>query len=311
VAVGLANRVPLSLNNNSFGLFIDGRQSSQADRPFDTEGAYVDERYADAMGLKLLAGRGIEAADRDEGRRVAVITQTMAQRYWPGDPANALGREFRLRWGGDPYRVVGVVGDYKVITPGEAPKAYLHLPLGRRESFGSFIVRTRSPAAGMVSRLERELRALDANIVFLETGTIRDLADVRLFPVRAAAWLIGAFGGLALLVAAVGLYGVISYSVSRRIRELGIRKALGARQSQLVGMVLREGMFLAAVGTVIGAALAAAAAQALSSVLFVGAFDVVSFGVAFAVLGLVALAAHAIPARRATRVDPMVALRSE
>jgi ABC-type antimicrobial peptide transport system permease subunit len=112
------------------------------------------------------------------------------------------------------------------------------------------------------------------------------------------------------VVAAVGLYGVIAYSVSRRVREIGIRKALGAQSGQLVGMVLGEGMLLVAIGGVIGAVLAAAIARFLSSVLFVGPFDAVSFGIAFGVLALVALIANALPARRAARVDPMVALRS-
>jgi hypothetical protein len=235
----------------------------------------------------------------------------MAQRYWPGEPSAALGREFRLRWGAEPYRVVGVVADYKVDTPGEAPKPYIHLPFGRQEMFGQYVVRTSAPAADMVGTLERELRVLDPNLVFLDTGTLRELADVRLFPVRAGAWLIGAFGLLALAVAAVGLYGVIAYSVSRRVREIGIRKALGARPLELVRMVLSEGMTLVAVGGLIGGVLALGAARVLSSVLFVGAFDLASFALAFSVLAFVALVANAVPARRAARVDAMVALRQE
>jgi ABC-type antimicrobial peptide transport system permease subunit len=122
--------------------------------------------------------------------------------------------------------------------------------------------------------------------------------------------LIGAFGALALIIAAVGLYGVIGYLVSRRVREIGIRKAIGAQPSQLVTMVLREEMMLVAIGGVIGAAFAAATARLLSSVLFVAPFDVMSFAIAFGVLPVVALLANAVPARRAARVDPMVALRS-
>ena len=308
-AVGLTSRLPLSLNNNGFSVFIDGQPTTD-NRPRAIDGAYVDERYLDALRLELLAGRGIEAADRDENRRVAVITSAMAQRYWPGQPDQALSREFRLREGGEPYRVVGVVSDYKIDTPGEQPKAYLHLPFGRQQSFGNYVVRTSSPAKAMVPTLQRELRALDPNLVFLDRGSMRDMADVRLFPVRAGAWLIGAFGALALVVAAVGLYGVIGYSVSRRTREIGIRKALGARPGQLVGMVLSEGMVLVAIGGVIGAAFAGALARLLSSVLFVAPFDLVSFATAFAVLVVVALIANAVPARRAARVDPMVALRS-
>ena len=308
-AVALTSRLPLSLNNNGFSVFIPGRETAD-NRPIAIDGAYVDERYFDALRIKLLAGRTIEPADRDERRRVVVITSAMAQRYWPGEPEAALGREFRLREGGDLYRVVGVVADYKVDTPGERPKAYIHLPFSRAESFGNYIVRTSVTASGMVPVLQRELRTLDPDLVFLDRGTLRGLADVRLFPVRAGAVLIGAFGALALIVAAVGLYGVIGYSVSRRIREIGIRKALGARNGQLLGMVLGEGMVLVAIGGVIGAALAGAAARVLSSALFVGPFDVVSFAIAFGVLAFVALLANAVPARRAARVDPMVALRS-
>ncbi|HUQ82999.1 MAG TPA: ABC transporter permease [Gemmatimonadaceae bacterium] len=308
-AVGLASRLPLSLNNNGFTLFIAGRETPD-NRPIAIDGAYVDERYFDALQLKMLAGRNIEAADRDERRRVAVISRAMAERFWPGQPENALTREFRLREGGETYRVVGVVQDYKVDTPGEQAKSYLHLPLGRQDTYGNFVVRTSVPANAMVPVLQRELRALDPELVFVEKGTMRDLADVRLFPVRAGAVLIGAFGALALVVAAVGLYGVIGYSVSRRVREIGIRKAIGAQPGQLVAMVLGEGMRLVAVGGVIGIGFAAALARVLSSVLFVGPFDVVSFAVAFGVLAFVALLANALPARRAARVDPMEALRS-
>ena len=307
--VAQASRVPLSLNNNGFSVFIDGHQASASDEPYAVDGAYVDERYNEAMGLRLILGRGIDAADRDQQRRVAVITESMARRYWPD--REALGRDFRLRFDGEPWRVIGVVADYKVNTPGETPKSYIHLPLGRNDSFTNYIVRTRLPAEPLVATFERELRTIDPNLVFLDTGTFRELADVRLFPVRAGAWLIGAFGLLALAVAAVGLYGVIGYSVSRRVREIGIRKALGAESREVVGMVMKEGMVLVFVGGVTGAGLAALASRALSGVLYVGPFDVPSFAMAFAVLAAVAALANAVPAWRASRVDPMIALRHD
>jgi hypothetical protein len=259
------------------------------------------------MDLEVISGRGIEVADREENRRVAVVTQAMAERYWPDE--DPLGREFRTSWGGTPYQVVGVVENYKVDTPGEAPKPYLHFPLRRESTFANFMIRTATPAAELVPRMEQELRSLDPDLVFLETGTARGLAEVRLFPIRAGAWLIGAFGALALALAAVGLYGVIGYSVSRRVREIGIRKALGAETSSVVGMVLRQGMVLVTIGGIVGAVLGGLSARFLSSVLYVGAFDAVSFALAFAVLASVAALANWIPARRASRVDPMVALR--
>ena len=308
-AVGLTSRLNLSLNNNGFGLFIDGHQTSGTDRPYIQDGAYVDEGYFDAMGLQILSGRGIEPADRDERLRVAVVTEAMAARYWPDmDP---LGREFRTSWEGEPYRIVGVVEDHKVDTPGEAAKPYLHLPLRRDTEFGVIVVRTAGPAADALPGLERELRRLDPDLVFLETGALRTQADIRIFPVRAGAWLIGIFGGLALVLAAVGLYGVVGYSVSRRVREIGIRKALGAETGRILGLVLRRGMLMVVVGGVVGAALAALSARFLSSVLFVGAFDALSFVASFLVLASVAALANLIPARRASRVDPMVALKGD
>ena len=308
-AVALASRVPLSLNNNGFSVFLEGHQASASDEPYRVDGAYVDEHYLDAFGFRLISGRGIEPGDRDEQRRVAVITETMARRYWPD--REAIGRDFRLRFDGEPWRVIGVVADYKVNTPGETPKPYIHLPLRRDDGFANYVVRTRLSAAPLVSTFERELRALSPDLVFMDTGTFRELADVRLFPVLAGAVLIGTFGLLALAVAAVGLYGVIGYSVSRRVREIGIRKALGAESGEVIGMVMREGMLLVLIGGVVGAGLAAVASRALSGVLFVGPFDVLAFGMAFSVLLAVAALANAVPAWRASRVDAMIALRHD
>lgn len=308
-SVSLMSRAPLELNNNGFSVFIEGQAAAAAEDAVGMDGASVDESYFETFGLQLIAGRGITASDRDERRRVVVVTRTMAERYWPG--REAVGREIRLRLDSEPHHVIGVVEDYKVDTPGEAPKPYLHFPLARSSTYGNFIVRTRVPAARLVAVLERELRALEPELFFLDTGTVRDLADVRLFPLRAGAWLIGAFGVLALAVAAIGLYGVIGYSVSRRTREIGIRKALGAASPRVLGMVLNEGMILVAAGGVIGALLAAAGARVLSSVLFVGPLDIPSFLVAFAVLAAVSIVANGVPAWRASRVDPMIAIRHE
>jgi len=307
-AVGITSRVPLSLNNNGFGVFIDGHQETALDAPYNIDGARVDEGYFDALGLTLVEGRKIEPADREAGLRVAVVTEAMAERFWP--EGSAVGREFRTSWDGSEYRVVGVVQDYKVDTPGEAPKSYIHLPLPTRSTFVNYLVRTTGRADGEVATLERELRALDADLVFLETGTVRGLASVRLFPVRAGAWFIGAFGVLALLVAAVGLYGVIAYAVSRRVREIGIRLAMGAEPRSVVSLVLRQGMLLVGIGVALGTVLAGLSARALSSVLFVGPMDPLSFAAAGGALALVALLANAVPALRAARVDPMEVLRA-
>lgn len=308
-AVGQASRVPFSLNNNGFGLFIDGRQSGPTDAPFRVDGAYVDEGYLATLDLDVVEGRGILEDDRDRAERVAVVTQAMARRFWPGE--TAVGQEFRTRWDGSPVRVVGVVEDHKVDTPGEAPKPYLLLPMPTTGTFSTLVVRTAGDAGAMVPVLERALRALDPDLVFLDTGTLQGLARIRLFPVVAGAWLIGAFGLLALILAAVGLYGVIAYAVSRRVREIGIRKAVGAPTGTVLGLVLGQGMRMVGVGFVVGSALAALAARALSSVLYVGSLDPASYAAALLVLAFVAAVANLVPALRAARVDPVIALRSE
>ncbi|CAN5875343.1 hypothetical protein BH23GEM9_BH23GEM9_07870 [soil metagenome] len=191
----------------------------------------------------------------------------------------------------------------------ESPKAYIHLPLPLHGDFADLLVRTATRAAPLVPMLVRELRVLDPELIFIQTGTLREAVDVRMFPVRAGAWMIGVSGVLALLLAAIGLYGVIAFSVSRRVREIGIRMALGAETATVVGMVVRRGVILVGIGGILGAVMAVAGASALSGVLFVGVFDPVSFGLAFAALMVVAALANWVPATKASRVDPMIALR--
>lgn len=308
-SVTVTTRVPQSVNNNGFGLFID--QTSATDRPHAVDGTFVDERYFETFEIPLLAGRGIEVADIADDRRVVVVTAAMAARFWPGE--SAVGKQFRRSFDGPAYEIVGVVGDYKVNTPGEVPTPYLHFPLPSSGTlFANFIVRTGTPIAGEIRRLEQMLTGLDAEIVFMQTGPLRDLMDVRLLPIRLGAWFIGTFALLAMALAAVGLYGVIGYSVSRRTREIGIRIALGAESSRVLRLVVRQGMVLVLVGIAVGAALAAISTQVLSSVLYgISPVDPVAFGGAIGLLTLIALLANYIPARRAARIDPMTALRSE
>jgi predicted permease len=307
--VTVVSRVPLSVNNNGFGLFIDGHQSSSSDRPYIVDGQYIDEAYRRTMDLELTSGRDFTSADIAENASVALVTQALADRYWPDE--SAVGQQFRTTWEGEPFTIVGVLGDYKVNTPGEEPTPFIHIPRRSDSLFGNFIVRTAGTAIDQVALQEAAVREIDPDFVFLDSGGMRKLAEVRLFAISLGAWLIGAFGVLALILAAVGLYGVIGYSVSRRTREIGIRMALGAERSFVVTLVLRQGMRLVVIGAVAGMLLAALAGRLLSSVLFVSAIDPVAFaGAAFVLLAVAGLA-NWIPAKRAARVDPMVSLRSE
>ena len=308
-SVTVTTRVPQSVNNNGFGLFID--QTSATDRPYAVDGTYVDERYFETFEIPILAGRGIEAADVAEDRLVVVVSDAMVERFWPGE--NAIGKQFRQSFDGPNYEIVGVVENYKVDTPGEEPTPYLHFPLPSSGTlFANFIVRTEAPVAAQMRRLEQVLTGLDAEIVFMQTGPMRDLMDVRLLPIRIGVWFIGTFGLLAMALAAIGLYGVIGYSVSRRTREIGIRVALGAESHRVLRLVVRQGMSLVLIGVLIGAVLGAATGQLLATVLYgISPLDPIAFGGAIGLLLLIALLANYLPARRASRIDPMVALRSE
>ena len=308
-SVSVISRVPQSVNNNGFGLFID--QAAATDRPYAVDGVYVDEHYFDTFDLSLVAGRSITGADIANESRVAVVTEAMAERFWPGE--SAIGKQFRERFDGAPYEIVGVVENYKVNTPGEDPTPYLHFPAPASAAlFPNFIVRTATPIAGEMRRFEQVFTGLDADVVFLDSGPLRNLMDVRLLPIRLGTWFIGGFALLAAALAAVGLYGVIGYSVSRRTREIGIRVALGARPSRVLRLVVQQGMVLVVIGVVVGTALAALAGQVLSTVLYgISAVDPLAFGGAIGLLLFIALLANYLPARRAARIDPMLALRSE
>jgi predicted permease len=308
-SVALMSRVPLSVNDNNWGIVLDGHQNSSTDAPYVTGGAYIDENYFDTLGVAVTSGRGIEADDAIDQRRVVVVSQSFADRYFQG--AGVVGEQLRTGWDGDPYDIVGVVEDYRVNSPGEAPTPYLHFPLRRDTVFGNFMVRTAAPADTQTLQLEREIFAVDPEIVFLDSGPMTKLAETRLFAVKLGAGLIGAFGLLALVLAAVGLYGVIGYSVSRRTREIGIRIALGAERGRVVQLILGQGMKLVALGGLVGAVLAALTGQLLSSVLFVSALDPLAFVMALGVLMVVAAFANWLPARRAATVDPMISLRGE
>jgi len=201
--------------------------------------------------------------------------------------------------------------DYKVRTAGEEPRPYVHLARRQDEStYASMLVRTGGSSQALVQAIRREVLALDPQVVLVEGTTLGDQVGVTLFPMRAGVGVFGAFGLLAVVLAAVGLYGLIAYAVARNTREIGIRMALGAGPAAVVGAVVGQGMRLVAAGVAAGLLFAAAGARMISGVLFgVNALDAVSYAGAAALVIGVGLAANLIPARRASRVDPITALR--
>jgi putative ABC transport system permease protein len=214
---------------------------------------------------------------------------------------------------GELHTVIGVARDTKVRTLGESPRPYVYRAfLQDYRPWLSMVVRTAGDPAAVLPALRGEVMTLDESMPIVELKTMSEHLQLMLFLPRMGGMLLGVFGALAMLLATTGLYGVIAYSASQRTREVGIRVALGAAQGDVVKMVVRQGMILVIVGTVIGLGLAAAATRPLGSLLYgIGSWDLLTFLGITSLMISVALAASLIPALRAARVDPMVALRQE
>jgi putative ABC transport system permease protein len=310
-AVGLTNNLHLnSLSTSTTRINVAG-----VDPPPDRDGHDVDRKavdagFFDAVGIRIVRGRNFNSADTEDAPRVAIVSQTLADRFWPGD--DAVGRIIERPTAED-IIVVGVASDAKVRSLGEAPRPLLYLPYTQEyESYVTVVARTRLDAKGTALQMLAELRELDPEAWVWEATTIEKHLAIVLLPARLSALLLAVFAVLALTLASIGLYGVVSYAVSQRTREMGIRMSLGADAGTVIRMLTGGGMKLVALGGIVGLALALLLARLLSQLLFgVGAFDPVTFVTVPALLGVVALLAAYFPARRASRVDPVSALRAE
>jgi len=291
-------------------------------REFPREGSFnrvtyfiVAPHYFETMGIPILSGRDF-AQDRKQAQAEAIINETMARRFWPGPKgaAGAVGERFSS--GGTSYEVIAVSRDEKARTLGEVPTPCAFLPLAQNywaSPFGAtLLVRAEGNPFAMVVPVKKEIEALDRNLAVFEIESMEDhVRTAQLLP-RLAVSLFGAFGAIGLLLASVGLYGVVNYSVRRRTREIGIRMALGAEAFKVRWMVVRQGMGLALVGMGIGLIAAFAATRLLASFLYgVSATDLFTFAAAPMVFAIVAAVASYVPARRASKIDPLLALRHE
>jgi len=311
-SVAAAVRAPLSLSSN--GMFqrvtFPGRSEFANTPPFEIKYNSVTRNFLDTMGTPILRGRAFNESDEREGATSVVINEQMAQRFWPRD--NPIGKVVQI---GGPkgklHSVIGVAKNAPINAVGEPPEPYLYLSYWANfEQEATFLVETQGDPAALAQTARRELKAVDVTLDPLTITTENELIRYSASNYQVTAELVGTLGLLGLILTAVGLYGVVSYGVSQRTRELGIRMALGANRNDTLREVLREVATMFTVGIAAGLPLALVATRLCSAMLFgVKPWDVPTFASAGLLLGLVLLAAGFVPANRATRLDPSGALR--
>ncbi|MGW8267285.1 MAG: ABC transporter permease [Longimicrobiales bacterium] len=311
VAAGAAGNFHLTTTStNTMDLNVDGVEPPPGARSWGIDETVVNPEFFAAAGIPLLRGRNFLDTDFPEGIRVAIVNEVFAERFWPGqDP---IGKVIR-RESGQELEVVGVARSTKVRTLGEPPRPFVYTPYSQRyAAYLTAVIQTRGRPEAILQTAFRTLREMDPEMVVTESKTMEEHLGVQLMPARLGALMASVFAIVALALASIGLYGIVSYAVSRRSREMGIRMSLGAAPGTVVRQVVREGMVLVGAGTGLGLALALAGAQVLRSLLYgIGALDPVTFvGVPLLLLA-VTLGAAYLPARRASRVDPVRALKAE
>lgn len=308
-AAGYAQGIPLVVDNRQTGAIPQGFVVPPGQSPPSIDFNRVGEGYFTAMGVPLLRGRGYTLEDAQAGAKVLVVNQAFAERFWPGqDP---IGK--RVSTMGDDYEVIGVTSTGKYFSLGEAPKPYMYPSLDRLYRSTRYLhVRTTGDAAGLLERIRQEVRTLDAELPLYDVGPMSDFLGVAMLPSRLAAAVVSAFAVLALLLAVVGLYGVLALWVSQRRREIGVRMALGAETQSVQRLVLGHGLRLTGGGLAVGLAIGVALTFLARKVLYgISPADPRTYLAVLVVLGAATLAACLIPARRAARLEPTQALRGE
>jgi predicted permease len=310
--VGGNDSLPMNSGRNNSPFAIQGRPTESEQRPI-ADIALVDTEYFRTLEVSLVTGRVFADSDTNKTQQVVVIDQTLARRYWPSE--SPLGQHLKL--GQNPQApwvtIVGVVGDIK--SDGfDAPSVpHIYMPLRQAAPFNAVVfLRSKSDVANLGEAVRREVENVDPNIPVHSISSVDQIVARSLADRRLALELLGVFAAVALLLAAIGIYGVLSYSFSQRSQEIGIRVALGAQRMHILHMAIGEGMQLVAIGLPIGLIGAGALTRFIRTMLFdVSPFDPLTFAAISATLTAVAFLACYVPARRATRLDPLVALRDE
>ena len=310
-AVGLTDALPLGDNFGWRGWTVSARDRvTDPGARANPLARMIDDRYFSAMRIGMKAGRGFTSEDRPSSERVVVINEALGRALWPDE--DPLGRV--LRASGRDYRVVGVVNDVRYFTLERDTGQEMYMHLGQTGDYQTvdLVVRSAVPPASLIPDLRAALKRADPALPAVEFRTMDQLVDRSVFTRRIIVQLLAGFAGFGLILASLGLYAVISYSVSQRTREIGVRMALGAAPVAMQAQILMQTMTLAATGLAIGLPVAWIAAKAIQHLLFgVVSSDPVTFGSVVALVTIVAGLAGYVPATRASRTDPMQALRSE
>jgi len=271
----------------------------------------VSPAYFDTMGIPIVDGRGFTDFDREASAQVAVITEAMARHFWPGQ--NAIGKRFRMVLHRGYRQVVGICANSVTGQIGEQPQPVAYFPLEQDyQSAAALIVRTETNPSAILPAVMKQVQTLNANMALTDAATIQELMAQGLWAPRMGAALFGIFGLLGMVLASVGIYGVMAYMVTQRTNEIGLRMALGARPGDVLGMVVGQSMRLAGAGIALGIVCGLAVTRLMGDLLFdVPSYDPVTFGSVSLVVAAVAFVAGWLPARRASRIDPMLALRQD
>ena len=312
---GYANALPLVMKGNTQGFWPEGHPRPRVGEVRDANYRKVTPEYFETMGIALQRGRCLRESDGDGAKMVAVINETMARQYWPDE--DPLGRRFKF---GGPdsdapwIEIVGIVAGVRQMGLELAPRAEVYVPMAQATTAApnSLVIRTKGDPIRLAAAVREQIRAVDPQQSVSKVRTMVDIVDEELGPRKLQMTLLGGLAGLALLLASVGIFGVLHFAVTQRFAEIGVRVALGAGPGDVARMVVGQGLRLAGIGVAIGVVGALAVTRLMSSMLFgVKASDPLAFAGAAAVLLAVAAVASWAPARRASRVDPVVALRAE
>jgi predicted permease len=315
-SAAVTSYIPLSLNYNSRNAFVEGKPAERGENVPLAMNASAGPGYFKTMATPLVQGREFTEQDQEKSEKVAVVNETFVRRMLPEvqTSAEAVGRRFSFQSASGPFiRIVGVAKDGKYFNIAEDPRPFVWTPITQDyQSSGILVARTRGNPEALFGAVRGEVQALDANLPLFDVKTLTEHMKFALFPAKVAATVLGVFGLVALLLSAIGVYGITSYAVAQRTHEIGVRLALGAQLSDVLRLVLGHGLKLTLIGAALGLFGAYLATRAITSVLYgVSATDPITFGFVSLLLIGVALVACYVPARRATKVEPLTALRNE